>query len=1177
MANGAETWARHLPRDLVVRFTAARRRVRKVILVKGGTLVVFAACLSFGLSVILDRLFFLRSPYRMGLFVGSIAAISLFLVRFLLVPLSRRLSARRIAQGVEEKHPELGDMLLSAVELSEQLETGETYTSKQLVSAVSEEAARRTRAIDFRSILPFSSVGRALVGTLAVVCGVGVYCYLHPTVAENVLRRILFPYSGPPPLTFTQLKVTPGNALVLTGTDVEIKAITAGRIPGKAFLYLKGHDAPGGQEGWDKKVLRGKTKGEFQYRLSEVLRPISYRLKAGDARSETYTVSVTEAPVIVGVEVDYTYPDYTARPPEKKAGSGDVAAVRGTKVRIAAKANKPLKTAQVRFGDETQSLVFVRDETIRSQEFEIKKDESYSFHLVDTYGFANTEAITYGIRALEDRPPVVGIRSPEKYSDATPDAVVNVAFRAADDFGIEKIWLEYSVSGAELKEEKDKVAGDERKGTLAIEIASRGKTEVEGEYPLSLAELGGQGSGVRVGELVVFRVVAEDKNVLSGPGRGVSSEHTIRVISSESSLRKIEQEQQDLERRLQRLVNQQKENKKLVDNLTAAVRGKESPSEGEKKSLEEAKSVQRQIEEAGRQLAKDFASTLEKMRESPMIRVRSVIEMADITGALEGVSAAEMPAATKKASEASKSEMAPDRENKLRETSSLQDEIIKKLEEAGREFAKLQEGQRLLSLAETAGQLAKEQLDARTQTAAALPDLAGVFPEKLTEEQKRRLRELVEEEEKLREKLTEFEDRLRTLKKQLEYSKSADAQMIAEALKYFEQGADASSIPQNVREAIDSLRANHLNKGINNQTRAYESLMRLAQEFEQAQRLKLQGEFANSIQGLEPQESEIDKLIEIQKAIVAETKQLPLEKIEGGELQRFEKVSASEKDLLRRTSNFRAILEEIFENLVLIGIDPVTPLKGAEETMGKASGSLEKLKPETALSEEAVSLQNLEKAREELAKALARMMAGASLQQAMQAMSALEKMIQEQRKVNEDTANLDKESNEKKEMTDPMLEALRQLADQQARLKDRANAMRNYLKMMPKAGEMMGDSENKLRNRQTGQQTQQVQGQILELLMQMLVKLQMDASAMAQAAGLPGSSGTGAHGGVVTEPILTRVPESTDDRWSKLPPRMKQELLEAWTEKFSPEFRELIALYYKRLSGGQPGQGENAP
>ena len=1173
MANGAETWARHFPRDLLKRFTAARRRVRKVILLKGVMLVVFAACVSFGLSVVLDRLFFLQSPYRMGLFLGSIAAIGLCLVRFLLVPLFRRLSARRIAQGVEERHPELGDMLLSAVELSEQVEKGETYTSRELVSAVSEETARRTRGIDFRSIVPFSSVRTALVGTLAVVCAVGVYSYLRPTVAENVLRRVLFPYSGPPPLTFTRLETMPGNTLILKGADVAITAITAGKRPDRAFLYLQEGGAQG-DGAWDKKVLRGTADGKFHYRLTGVLRPMSYRLKAGDARSETYTISVTEPPVIVGVEVDYRYPEYTGRPPEKKAGSGDIAAVRGTTVTITARANKPLKTAQVRFGDETQSLVLVRGETIRSQAFDIEKDESYSFHLEDTHGFANTEAITYAIRALEDKPPVVGIRSPETYSDATPDAVVNISFRAVDDFGIEKVWLEYSVSSGELKEEEDKVAGDERKGTLPIEVAARGKTEVQAEYPFSLAAL-----GVKTGEVVVFTVVGEDTNVLSGPGRGASSKHTIRIISSESSLLKIEQEQQDLERRLQRLINQQIDNKKLVDNLTQALRGKELPNEAEKRSLEEAKSVQRQIEEAGRQLAKDFASTLEKMRQSPILQMRSVIEMADITAALEGVSAAEMPAATTKASEAAGSEEAAGRGQKLRETSSLQDEIIKKLEEAGREFAKLQEGQRLLSLAETASRLAKEQMDVRAQTAAALPDLAGVFPEKLSDEQKRRLRKLVEEEEKLREKLTDFEEKLRALQRQLEFSKSPEARMMAEALKYFEQGAEAgpTSIPQNVKEAIDSLRANHLHKGINNQTRVYESLMRLAQEFEQAQRLRLQGEYANTIQGLEPQESEIDKLIELQRALLASTEGLPREKIEGGALGQFEKVSASQKDLLRRTSNFRQILEDIFEKLVLIGIDPVTPLKEAEGAMGNASANLEKLTVETALSEERASLQNLEKARDELAKALARMMTAASLQQAMQSMSAIEKMIQEQRKVNEDTVNLDKQSEENKKMTDPMLEALRQLADQQARLKDRANAMQNYLKMMLKAGEMMGDSENKLRNRQTGQQTQQVQEQIVELLMQMLVQLQMDASAMAQAMGLSGTSATGARGGIVTEPILTRVPESVDDRWSKLPPRMKQELLEAWSEKYSPEFRELIALYYKRLSGGQSGQGENSP
>jgi len=1160
MADGAESWGRHMPEELVGKFAAARKRVRRLILAKGWTLVFFAACVSFGVSIVLDRLLFLRSQFRLALFVASVFAVGLFLIAFVVLPLLRRISARRIAQSLEEKHPKLGDMLLSAVELSEQLAAGETYTSRQLVGAVSEETSRRTKGIDFRSVLPFSTISKPLLITLVVACGLAVYCYRRPDIAENVFRRMLYPYSGPPPLTFTQLAVSPGNTLVPTGTDVKIKATTTGKIPKRAFVYLKGK----GQGRWNKRALVKKGGGDFGYLFKGLISPLSYKIKAGDARSETYRISVSDTPVIVGIELDYTYPEYTGRQSEKKTSGGDIAAVKGSKVEITAKANKPLESAKLRFGDGTQSLVFIRGSTIRSQVFEVKEDDTYSFDLVDTHGFSNQEAITHTIRALEDKKPVVGIRSPDRHSEATADEVVDVSFRAVDDFGIEKIWLEYTVSSGELKEEKDKVPGEERKGTLPIRIGPKGKTEIEGEYGLSLADL-----GPKVGEVVAFRIVAEDNNVLSGPGRGSSSEHIIRIISSESSFRRIEQEQQDLARRLLRLITQQKENKTLVDKLTEALRGKESPSEGEKSALEDAKSVQRRIEESGRQLTKDFASALEKMRQNPMIQIRSIIEMADITGALSGVSANEMPEATKKASEAAGSEETKDREKKLGETSALQEEIIRKLEEASREFAKLQEEQRLLSLAETADQLAREQLTARSQTATALPELSGVFPEKLTEEQKRRLRKLVEAEEKLREKLREFEDRLRTLDKQLEYAKSPDAQMIESALKYFEQGAeaDASSIPRNVREAIESLRANHLHKGISRQTRVYESLLRLAQEFRNAQKARLQGEFANTAAGLEFRESEIDKLIEIQKGIIAETDRLPREKIEGAELGEFQKVSYSQKDLLRRTSNYRAILEEIFENLVLIGIDPVPPLKGAEKAMGQASGSLGKLKAETALAQEKDSLENLEKARDELAKALARMMASANLQQAMQGMSALEKMIQEQKKINEGTMNLDKKASEEKKMTDPMLELLRQLAGQQARLKDGAKAMRNYLKMMLKAGQMMGESEKLLRNKQTGRQTQQVQSQILELLTQMLVALQMDANAMAQAMGLPGSSGTGAHGGIVTEPIVRPVPESLEDRWSKLPPRMKQELLEAWTEKFSPEFRELIALYYKRLSG----------
>ncbi|NQT83064.1 hypothetical protein HQ563_08575, partial [bacterium] len=874
MADGGEAQLGNMPEELLRKFGTARRRVRTVILAKGWTLVVFVACMCFGVSIFLDRLLFLRSRYRLALFLGSMAAMASFLVAYLMVPLLRRISARQIARSVEDKHPDLQDMLLSAVELSEEVSHGETYTSRELIGAVVRETVSKTKRIDFRSVVPFSALGKTSLITLVVVCALGTYCYFRPTIATNVLQRLLYPYSGPEPLTFTELKVLPGNVLIPTGTDVEIKAIAKGKIPEKAILYLNRKSGR-----LDKVSLPREKKREFRYVLRGQISPLKYKVRAGDARSQEYTISVTDRPVIVGIEVAYKYPEYTGREPETKSDGGDIIALRGSNVKLTARSNKSLKSAKVRFGDGTESLVFVRGAVIESQEFEVREDDSYSIELLDTDGFSSEEAITHRIRVVEDKVPVVGITSPSKYSHARPDEVVPVDFRAVDDFGIEKVWLEYVIRTAEPKEEKDRVASDEREGMLPIGLAERPELEVEGEYMLSLAEL-----DVKEGELFVFRIVAEDNNVLTGPGKGSSPEHTIRIISEETSFKKIEQEQQNLARQLAQLIKQQKDNRLLVEKLREALRGNASLSDEEKASLEKAKSVQRGIEEEGRQLAEDFAATLAKMRLNPVIQPRTLIEMAQVTEALKGVSVSEMPEATQKASEAARSKEQNEREKKLTETSALQKKIIEALQEVSEEFDKLQDEQRLFALADTARKLAREQLAARTRAAAALPELAGLFPEKLTQEQKRRLRKLVEAEQKLREKLSEFEERLRTLKKQLEYANSRDAQMVASAMKFFEQTDSATSpnIPQDVNEAIEALRANHLHKGMRFQSRVYESLLKLAKEFEKARTARFQGEFSNAAQRFELQKPEIDKLIEIQKGIISQTEGLPRQADDSG-------------------------------------------------------------------------------------------------------------------------------------------------------------------------------------------------------------------------------------------------------------------------------------------------------
>ena len=54
-------------------------------------------------------------------------------------------------------------------------------------------------------------------------------------------------------------------------------------------------------------------------------------------KSPTYTMKVVELPAVETLELEYVFPAYTGLPPQKVESGGDVAALRGTEVRVRVK------------------------------------------------------------------------------------------------------------------------------------------------------------------------------------------------------------------------------------------------------------------------------------------------------------------------------------------------------------------------------------------------------------------------------------------------------------------------------------------------------------------------------------------------------------------------------------------------------------------------------------------------------------------------------------------------------------------------------------------------------------------------------------------------------------------------------------------------------------------------
>ena len=80
-----------------------------------------------------------------------------------------------------------------------------------------------------------------------------------------------------------------------------------------------------------------------------VRQDLVYRITAGDTLTPDYKLTVLPAPTILVERIDYTFPAYTARPKQTVTRHGDIIALEGTRVTIFAKANQPIKKADIEF------------------------------------------------------------------------------------------------------------------------------------------------------------------------------------------------------------------------------------------------------------------------------------------------------------------------------------------------------------------------------------------------------------------------------------------------------------------------------------------------------------------------------------------------------------------------------------------------------------------------------------------------------------------------------------------------------------------------------------------------------------------------------------------------------------------------------------------------------------
>jgi len=219
------------------------------------------------------------------------------------------------------------------------------------------------------------------------------------------------------------------HIVVQEGTPVRIAANIFGAVPRKAKISLR--------TGKGRARVRKLpiANGECEYLIKTAYRSFTYRLAAGDARSQWHTVEVVSAPNVEKAEVRLEFPAYTKRPVET-VGALTVTVPETTRVTWKLSLDRAVREASINLaGEKPVPLQVSKDGLTVTFEQVATQSQAYGFSWVDReHGYVFTSPNNY-LQVAPDRPPRVELTSPKRNVYATLGRKLDLAFRGRDDHG----------------------------------------------------------------------------------------------------------------------------------------------------------------------------------------------------------------------------------------------------------------------------------------------------------------------------------------------------------------------------------------------------------------------------------------------------------------------------------------------------------------------------------------------------------------------------------------------------------------------------------------------------------------------------------------------------------------------------------------------------------------------
>ncbi len=456
----------------------------------------------------------------------------------------RPFNAVRTALQIETHHGNLQSLLVSAIQFRDHdaNRDGGSRALYDRTCSLAEEAAsdlRPEQAVPYRPLRRPGTIALLLVGLIAVFAAIN-----GPFLAAGAMR-FFAPWLIVEYPTNTQIALDQNELVLKEGGTALIEARVSGVVPERAKIYVRTG------EGRAREIDLEIADDSCVYTIDSASRDFTYRIKAGDDRTDWHKVRVVPAPRIQGVEVGLVYPEYLNRAPESVEAL-TLTVPEGTGVNWQITLDRPISAAQfVRDGEEPMALQVSDDGRQVTFTGGVSDSRGYSFSWVEQeHGFSFTSQ-RYYMQVASDQAPRVELTSPSANLVAMLGRPLSLAVRVQDDHGIGSTTVAYRVN---QHEEKTTDLQDPAQ-------SGQGDQPIDWDYRTALPNL-------TIGDTVSFTIQVSDRYPgPQGPHLVRSETRRITFLSKEEYLEQIEKKKDRLLSRVHTIYRQQRWAHEVVRNL----------------------------------------------------------------------------------------------------------------------------------------------------------------------------------------------------------------------------------------------------------------------------------------------------------------------------------------------------------------------------------------------------------------------------------------------------------------------------------------------------------------------------------------------------------------------------------------------------------------------------------